>query len=264
MQTLKRRRRARRRMRRLLLPLLLILLAILGLCQLLRNRDGGETRQPETRELSTQERENLSELPERLQDLYNSNPDARRFVLEYTEKKDADPVIDLSEYENCTQVPLLMQWDERWGYKQYGDDFFALNGCGPTCLSMVCLGLGGDTKYDPYTVGTLMDANGYYEAGSGSKWSIMTEGASLIGLYGEEISLDENVIRNTLNSGSPIICSVGEGDFTQSGHFIVLAGIAQDGSVIVNDPCSRINSEQTWELSRIMPQIKNLWAFSLN
>ena len=207
---------------------------------------------------------NPDEIPAQLIEFMERRPETTDFVMSYPEKHDVSYYIDLSKEVTAGEIPLFIQWDERWGYKQYGDDFFALNGCGPTCLSMVCLGLGGDTKYDPYTVGTLMDANGYYEAGSGSKWSIMTEGASLIGLYGEEISLDENVIRNTLNSGSPIICSVGEGDFTQSGHFIVLAGIAQAGSVIVNDPCSRINSEQTWELSRIMPQIKNLWAFSLN
>lgn len=207
---------------------------------------------------------NPDEIPAQLIDFMEHRPETTDFVMSYPEKHDATYYIDLSKEVTDGEIPLLIQWDERWGYKQYGDDFFALNGCGPTCLSMVCLGLGGDTKYDPYTIGQIMDNNGYYENGVGSKWSIMTEGASLIGLYGEEISLDENVIRNTLNSGSPIICSVSEGDFTQSGHFIVLAGIAQDGSIIVNDPCSRINSEQTWELSRLMPQIKNLWAFSLN
>ena len=207
---------------------------------------------------------NPDEIPAQLIDFMEHRPETTDFVMSYPEKHDATYYIDLSKEVTDGEIPLLIQWDERWGYKQYGDDFFALNGCGPTCLSMVCLGLGGDTKYDPYTIGQIMDNNGYYENGVGSKWSIMTEGASLIGLSGEEISLDENVIRNTLNSGSPIICSVGEGDFTQSGHFIVLAGIAQDGSIIVNDPCSRINSEKTWELSRLMPQIKNLWAFSLN
>ena len=207
---------------------------------------------------------NTDEIPAQLIDFMEHRPETTDFVMSYPEKHDATYYIDLSKEVTDGEIPLLIQWDERWGYKQYGDDFFALNGCGPTCLSMVCLGLGGDTKYDPYTIGQIMDNNGYYENGVGSKWSIMTEGASLIGLSGEEISLDENVIRNTLNSGSPIICSVGEGDFTQSGHFIVLAGIAQDGSIIVNDPCSRINSEKTWELSRLMPQIKNLWAFSLN
>ncbi len=35
------------------------------------------------------------------------------------------------------QVPLLLQWDKRWGYESYGDSIIGLAGCGPTCLSMV-------------------------------------------------------------------------------------------------------------------------------
>lgn len=204
-----------------------------------------------------------SQIPEQLIDFMEKRPETADFVMSYPEKHDVEYYIDLTNEVTEGKIPLFIQWDERWGYKQYGDDFFALNGCGPTCLSMVCLGLGGDTKYDPYTVGQIMDQNDFYEEGSGSKWSIMTEGASLIGLYGEEIPLDEYVIRNTLQNGSPIICSMGEGDFTQSGHFIVLTGIDSEGNVTVNDPASIENSNKTWEISKLIPQIKNLWAFSL-
>ena len=260
MQTLKRRRRTRRRMRRLLLPLLLILLAILGLCQLLRNRDGGETRQPETRELSTQERENLSELPERLQDLYNSNPDARRFVLEYTEKKDADPVIDLSEYENCTQVPLLMQWDERWGYKPYAGYLFGLTGCGPTCLSMCAIYLTGNPDYSPEYVRTFAIENGYYVENNGSTWTLISEGGPMLGLDVTEIPLDEQRLLENLWVGNPVICIMGPGDFTDGGHFIVLTGADGEGNLTVNDPNSYRNSERTWTFDEIRDQIDNLWV----
>ena len=27
------------------------------------------------------------------------------------------------------QMPLLLQWDERWGYRYYGDQMMAINGC---------------------------------------------------------------------------------------------------------------------------------------
>ena len=204
------------------------------------------------------------EIPYQLKEFMDRRPETTDFVMSYPQKHNMEYDIDLSNEVNPGEIPLLIQWDERWGYKQYGDDFFALNGCGPTCLSMVCLGLGGDIKYDPYTVGQIMDSNDYYEYGVGSKWSIMTEGASLIGLDGEEISRDEDVIRNRLENGSPIICSMGEGDFTQSGHFIVLTGIDSEGNITVNDPCSKINSAKSWELSTLIPQIKNLWAFSHN
>ena len=52
------------------------------------------------------------------------------------------------------------------------------------------------------------------------------------------------------------------GDFTDTGHFIVLAGYA-DGAFTVHDPNSIANSQTTWTFERIKGQIKNLWAYSL-
>ena len=157
-----------------------------------------------------------SGIPDQLLELMEKHPETKDFVLSYPELKDATFSLDVSGDITAGEIPLFIQWDKRWGYKTYGDDFFALTGCGPTCLSMVVCGLGGDSSYNPYAVGQLMDANGYYEAGSGSLWSMMTDGASLIGLTGEEISLDENVIANHLNNGQPIICSMRPGDFTET------------------------------------------------
>ena len=204
-----------------------------------------------------------SDIPDQLLELMEKHPETRDFVLDYPELKDASFSLDVSNEITSGEIPLFIQWDKRWGYKHYGDDFFALTGCGPTCLSMVVCGLGGDTSYNPYAVGELMETNGYYEYGSGSLWSMMTDGASLIGLNGEEISLDKYVIYNHLSSRQPIICSMREGDFTETGHFIVLTDIDSDYNVTINDPNSRENSSHTWTLEYIMPQIKNLWSFSL-
>ena len=75
-----------------------------------------------------------------------------------------------------------------------------------------------------------------------------------------EIPLDENRVYSNLEVGNPIICSVGPGDFTTEGHFIVLAGL-EDGKIIVNDPNSRKNSKKRWTFDEIKGQIKNLWVF---
>ena len=85
--------------------------------------------------------------------------------------------------------------------------------------------------------------------------------ASQIGLDANEISLDENSIKKELSAGNPIICIMGPGDFTTSGHFIVLTGITDDGKVQVNDPNSVKNSQKTWELDRIMSQMRDLWVY---
>ena len=71
--------------------------------------------------------------------------------------------------------------------------------------------------------------------------------------------LDENRIRTNLEAGVPVICVMGPGDFTTSGHFIVLTGL-DDGKFRVNDPNSIANSEKLWSYEQIAGQIKNLWA----
>lgn len=202
------------------------------------------------------------EYPESLVELAKRNPEALQFVLDYPEKKDVHAPIDLSAEVVEGEFPLFLQWDERWGYETYGDDFLAVTGCGPTCLSMVYCGLTGDTQWNPYNIACMAQEQGYYVSGSGSSWSMMTELASELGLGVSEVVFDEYHIRETLEEGHPIICIMGPGDFTTAGHFIVLVGIAEDGSIVVNDPNSKINSEKTWDLETLMSQTRNLWGYS--
>ena len=200
-------------------------------------------------------------VPQSLIDLYERNKEARQFVLDYEKNKDKHEAIDISKEVRDGEIPLFLQWDERWGYETYGDDYMAVSGCGPTALSMVYTGLTGDTSLNPYEMAKLAQNNGYYVNGSGSSWNMMLGLASQIGLDANEISLDENSIKKELSAGNPIICIMGPGDFTTSGHFIVLTGITDDGKVQVNDPNSVKNSQKTWELDRIMRQMRDLWVY---
>lgn len=160
-------------------------------------------------------------------------------------------------------IPLFLQSDERWADKKYGSSDMEISGCGPTCLSMVYCGLTGDTKWDPYAVAKMAEKGGYYVKGVGTSWELMTYGAEEMGLIGEVLTFDEMHIRDALENGKPIICAMGPGDFTTEGHFIVLVGVTEDGRIIVNDPNSTENSERSWELSRLMGQMKNLWGYSV-
>ena len=157
--------------------------------------------------------------------------------------------------------PLLIQWDERWGYIHYGDGIIANSGCGPTALAMVAAGLTGDNSITPYKIASYAGANGYYVAGSGSSWSLMTEAALNFGVAGTEIALSESSVTEELNAGHPIICSMKQGDFTTDGHFIVLTGMA-DGKIQVHDPNSKERSSRTWDYATLEPQIENLWSFT--
>ena len=64
---------------------------------------------------------------------------------------------------------------------------------------------------------------------------------------------------DALEAGNPVILALGAGDFTSSGHYIVLTDY-QDGQFYVNDPNSRIRSEQTWTYEQLEGQIRNIWA----
>lgn len=201
----------------------------------------------------------LSAWPEELVDLLENNPETEDFVLNYPIKKDLEPEIDLCAHLNASEIPLLLQWDERWGYTEYAGELMGLSGCGPTCLSMVCIYLLDDASLTPKYIAEFSAQNGYSVPGSGSSWTLISEGGKEVGLDVTEIPLDENRIIRNLEAGNPIICVMGPGFFTSTGHFIVMTEY-KDGYVKVNDPNSPKRSAQLWELTEIMDQIRNLWV----
>jgi hypothetical protein len=195
--------------------------------------------------------------PKSLIALLDRNPEARDFVLNYPFRQEAS--YDISSFSRDT-VPLFLQWDSRWGYEKYGSDMMAITGCGPTCLAMVGYYLTGDAEtYDPAAMAAFSEKYGYYATGYGSSWTLISEGAVKLGLDVTEIPLVEKRIKDNLEVGNPIICAMGAGDFTSSGHYIVLVGL-KDGKFIVNDPNSPENSEKLWSYEQIQGQIRNLWV----
>lgn len=203
----------------------------------------------------------LEDYPQELLELAVRNPETVGFVADYPQEKDRAPAETVEEAERGT-IPLLLQWDPRWGYAQYGDGPMALNGCGPTALSMVICGLTGDGTATPYTVAQYAQEMGYYVDGVGTSWELMSAGGAHFGVTARELPLSQPVMENALAAGEPIICSVGPGDFTTSGHFIVLSGL-EDGQFQVRDPNRRSTSEKLWDYDTLAGQITNLWAFSV-
>ena len=199
------------------------------------------------------------EWPETLKELMRTEPAAEGFVLNYPFMKDVPQEIDMSAYENCAEVPHLLQWDSQWGYTQYGGEMLALNGGGPTCLSMVSIYLLQDVRYNPQYIATFSEENGYYLDGIGTSWSLISEGGVKLGMDVQEIPLVWNIIKEHLDAGDPIICVMGPGDFTDDGQFVVLSE-AEEDMVKVLTPNSMILSEGMWSFEQIESQIQNLWV----
>lgn len=186
------------------------------------------------------------------------NDETLEFVLNYPEKQGQVTTDNIGEVQAGT-IPLLLQWDERWGYGPYCGSVLGATGCGPTVIAMVAAGMTGDNKITPYYVADYAQNNGY-ASDEGTSWSLMSDGCTPFGIIGQEIANDEATVLAELAAGHPIICSVGPGDFANAGHFIVISGI-EGNQLHVLDPNSKKHSSVLWDFARISPQIKSLWAY---
>ena len=204
--------------------------------------------------------DHYDEYPESLMLALSNNSEMLDFVKGYLSTEHVASG-GLTREECKADIPLLIQWDKRWGYATYGNSDVAISGCAPTCLSMVVVGLTGNTEATPAAVAAYAEEAGYYQKGTGTSWSIMTEGCEHYGIHGQELSLDRNVIMKHLDAGEPIICSMRPGNFTTAGHFIVLVKEV-DGKIMVNDPNSKSRSKILWDYDTLEGQIKNLWGFT--
>ena len=183
------------------------------------------------------------------------------FVYRYPEMKGQQHEIDLTAEAAAQEPPLLIQWDDRWGYQPYGKGLIGYSGCGPVTLTMAALYLTGDAQYTPISVAKMAEDKGYCVPGNGSSWTLISEGCQNVGLKAKELPLSESAMKQELDQDHPIIVVVGPGDFTFGGHFMLLTGYDEEG-FLINDPNSRENSAKHWTYERISPQIRNLWAMS--
>lgn len=195
--------------------------------------------------------------PASLVELLERNPETEEFVLNYPFREELET--DLSEYESSSSVPLFLQWDQRWGYEKYGSDVIGITGCGPTCLAMAGYYVTGDGDFSPDKIAAFAWKNGYYAPGYGSSWTLISEGGVKLGLDVTEIPLVKKRIADNLEAGNPIILALGPGDFTATGHYIVLTGM-EDGKFRVNDPNSVANSQRLWSYEELEDQIRNIWV----
>ena len=202
---------------------------------------------------------NSGDYPEELIELAEQNEETFDFVKGYEKREKYEgKEINLAGDYKAGSVPLLMQWDKRWGYDKYGDAMIGLSGCGPTCMAMAYLYYTGDLTMNPRTIAQYAQENGYHTE-EGTSWSFWTDGAAGLGLQGQQVALSENVMKSVLDAGGVLVCSMAPGDFTTKGHYILLRGYDENG-FFVNDPNRRSNSEKQWDYETLSGQIKNLWS----
>lgn len=200
--------------------------------------------------------------PKGVIELLDKNPATVDYVEDYGEKQGQAYAEDIGDDYVEGQIPLLIQWDERWGYAPYGTSVVAVSGCGPTCMAMVAAGLNHDPTITPAKVAAYGTENSYVDEENNTYWAFMQEAGADFGLSCYSGFLTEQQLAAELSAGHPVICSMGPGYFTQNGHFIVMTGY-ENGQIRINDPFSEENSARTWSYAEIQDQIKAMWVYSL-
>ena len=202
---------------------------------------------------------NSTQYPKQLKDLALKNEEALEFVYDYPAEHVKEHTIDLTKEASMDSVPLFVQWDKRWGYEKYSGNFFAASGCGPTTLSMVVVYLTHNREASPIAVAKYSKEAGYSVDGSGSSWTLISEGCRHYGVKAKTVALDESRMKAELDEGHPIVVNVGPGDFTDTGHFMVITGYDDEGFSI-NDPNSIEKSGKRWLFKNISSQIRAVWS----
>ena len=87
--------------------------------------------------------------------------------------------------------------------------------------------------------------------------------AKKLGLKSESVVVGRDSIKAALEKKQPVICSMKPGDFTTTGHFIVLTGLTEDGRLMINDPNSITRSEKRWDIDTIVGQVKSAWTYTV-
>lgn len=200
-----------------------------------------------------------TQYPKQLQELALKNEEALEFVYDYPTEHVKEHTIDLTEEASTDSVPLFVQWDKRWGYEKYSGNFFAASGCEPTTLSMVVVYLTHNREASPLAVAKYSKEAGYSVDGSGSSWTLISEGCRHYGVKAKTVALDESRMKAELDEGHPIVVNVGPGDFTDTGHFMVITGYDDEGFSI-NDPNSIEKSGKRWLFKNISSQIRAVWS----
>lgn len=211
------------------------------------------------------QKENLDtmECTQEIREFVEKYPESISLAQNYKNWHTKEPQDQLEVEDIGEGIPLLLQWDKRWAYEDYGDGILGTTGCGPTSLAMVYSGLTGKTDYSPARIARWAEKQGYYVKGIGTSWLLMSQGAENFGLNVKLVPISCDAVRNELEDEKVLICSMHAGDFTQSGHFIVLTGLENKNSVKIRDCNSISRSEKGWDISQVVEQMDACWSYRI-
>lgn len=168
-----------------------------------------------------------------------------------------------------------LQTDPRWKNQNYSakgeTKTIGSSGCGVTTSAMAIATL-KDKNVTPITTAEWSMAHGYKALNQGTYYSYFVPQLSVYGitckmlnqsnLYGKSTSSAHTEALNALKNGNWVIACMGKGNWTSSGHFILLYQY-ENGYVYINDPASTSATrvKNTWDI--FAKQVKYLWTVTV-
>ncbi|MCI8504702.1 MAG: hypothetical protein HFI67_00745 [Lachnospiraceae bacterium] len=150
-----------------------------------------------------------------------------------------------------TPVPFYKQGAAEWGAESFGSGTLASDACCPTAIAMVVSYFKGE-RITPSEVSKRYDQDAYRSREQGSYGGKMCSAAAAdygLLVQADTAPLSKEQILGALEDGAKIVMSMkpgGDGGrYATVYHYVVLAGLTEEGKIIVNNP--GINTNVTYD-----------------
>lgn len=173
-------------------------------------------------------------------------------------------------------IPVsYLQTDTRWSNKDYSakgeSTTIGKAGCGPTACAMVIASL-VDNTVTPVNACTYSLAHGFKAKNQGTyysfirsylqEYSIESVQLNQSNLYKKASSVHDKALK-AIKDGDWVICCMGKGNWTSSGHFILWYDV--EGSLaLVKDPNSTKTTRTRNTVSLLQNEVKYYWHVKVN
>lgn len=195
-----------------------------------------------------------------------------------TETKDVSQEYGYYEWDNMEVLPGAMdvvyysQKDSQWASKYYDTRLIKTQtirsgGCGPTSLAIVYSSL-MEEDLNPAEMADFAMEHGYCAAPQGSYRSLFTTGVELLELKNYYSGEDLETALEYLSQDCLIVALMGSGIFCDSGHFVVIRGVTDEGKILIADCWNADNNDLEWDINTIAQNLKAdgggcLWVIGL-
>lgn len=171
-----------------------------------------------------------------------------------------------------------LQTDKRWRSHRYAasgeNTNIGSSGCGITCTAMILATL-VDSNITPIYTAEWSMKHGYKAYKQGTYYSYFVPQLKEYGIKCRQLN-NSNIYHGSNNAkkyndevvellkrGHWVICCMGKGDWTSSGHFVLAYGIS-NGNILIRDPNSTLKRRTVAPVTKFQYQVKYYWYVEIN